>query len=182
MALSLSLRQTPFGINAAKGLMAAVRCSSVKSLHTSVKLCEKREWVGLIDDQKFENKNKNLNRPLSAHLTIYRWNVPMTLSITNRITGVIGVGIMTGSALLFGAQAFGFEQFPHYLEMMKDAPPAVIQGGKFALAFPLVFHSVNGLRHLTWDTGNMLSIGQVESTGYVVSAASVALTCGLVAM
>ena len=40
-------------------------------------------------------------RPLSPHLTIYRWPITMTLSILHRMTGVaLSVGVEFAGALL----------------------------------------------------------------------------------
>ena len=44
---------------------------------------------------------------------------------------------------------------------------------KAALSFPFVYHSLNGVRHLFWDYGRLLSIKNVYASGYVVSAGTV---------
>ena len=55
-------------------------------------------------------------RPLSPHLTIYRWPITMTLSILHRITGVaLAVGLVAFvfwlGAIAFQAVSYGlFEQ------------------------------------------------------------------------
>uniref|UniRef100_A0A8C0NWE9 Succinate dehydrogenase cytochrome b560 subunit, mitochondrial n=1 Tax=Canis lupus familiaris TaxID=9615 RepID=A0A8C0NWE9_CANLF len=38
--------------------------------------------------ERFWNKNTDLNRPLSPHITIYSWSLPMAMSICHRGTGV----------------------------------------------------------------------------------------------
>lgn len=45
-------------------------------------------------------------------------------------------------------------------------------GAKAAMAFPFVFHSFNGIRHLVWDLGKELTIKGVYRTGYAVVAAT----------
>jgi succinate dehydrogenase (ubiquinone) cytochrome b560 subunit len=48
-------------------------------------------------------------------------------------------------------------------------------GLKALVAWPFTFHSLNGLRHLTWDTGKMFSKQAVARSGWVavfLSAAS----------
>ncbi|NWH70230.1 C560 dehydrogenase, partial [Piaya cayana] len=37
---------------------------------------------------RFWEKNTKSNRPLSPHVTIYKWSLPMAMSITHRGTGV----------------------------------------------------------------------------------------------
>lgn len=55
-----------------------------------------------------------------------------------------GVSLFSLAALLLP------EQFPHYLAMVKSLSlgPALIYSAKFALAFPLSYHTWNGVRHL----------------------------------
>lgn len=55
-----------------------------------------------------------------------------------------GVSLFSLAALLLP------EQFPHYLAVVKSLSlgPALIYSAKFALAFPLSYHTWNGIRHL----------------------------------
>ena len=47
------------------------------------------------------------SRPLSPHLTIYRWPITMTLSILHRVTGVaLSVGLI---ALVVWLESIAFE-------------------------------------------------------------------------
>ena len=46
----------------------------------------------LITNETFEEKNARLKRPLSPHLSIYKPQITMTLSISHRISGVILFG------------------------------------------------------------------------------------------
>ncbi|XP_060762000.1 succinate dehydrogenase cytochrome b560 subunit, mitochondrial isoform X4 [Neoarius graeffei] len=62
---------------------------------------------------KFWAKNSELNRPLSPHITIYRWSVPMMMSITHRGTGV---GLSAGGPLMLGS--------PRRLGVQHSWPPA----------------------------------------------------------
>lgn len=51
------------------------------------------------------------------------------------------------------------------------ALPLVVKvGAKAAMAFPFVFHSLNGIRHLVWDMGKELTLKGVYKTGYAVLA------------
>ena len=52
-------------------------------------------------------------------------------------------------------------------------PAAVKVLGKFFIAMPFTFHSLNGLRHLTWDTGRELSNKAVQRTGWLVVGGTV---------
>nr|KAF6291625.1 succinate dehydrogenase complex subunit C [Myotis myotis] len=53
--------------------------------------------------ERFWSKNAGSNRPLSPHITIYSWSLPMAMSIVHRGTGVAlsaGVSLFGLSALL----------------------------------------------------------------------------------
>lgn len=50
---------------------------------------------------------------------------------------------------------------------------------KMGLALPFTFHSLNGVRHLVWDTGASLTNKQVIVTGWAVVGASVVSALGL---
>ena len=114
-------------------------------------------------------------RPLSPHLTIYRWPITMTLSILHRITGVaLAVGFI---AFAFWLGAIAYEAIS-YRSMLAAAGSLV---GKFALLgwlYCLFFHLCNGIRHLIWDTGRLFEKGQADLSAWVVLVASVLLTAG----
>jgi succinate dehydrogenase cytochrome b subunit len=112
-------------------------------------------------------------RPLSPHLTIYRWPITMTLSILHRVTGVAlsgGLVILTIwlLALSYGAAAY--------------EPVAVLLGtliGKLllvAFSYAFFFHFCNGIRHLFWDVGKGFEMRQVVASAWSVVVASLALT------
>ncbi|XP_075381108.1 succinate dehydrogenase cytochrome b560 subunit, mitochondrial [Mycteria americana] len=129
----------------------------------------------------FWEKNTKSNRPLSPHITIYKWSLPMAMSITHRGTGValsLGVSLFGLAALLLP------EQFPHYLAMVKSLSlgPALIYSAKFALAFPLSYHTWNGVRHLAWDLGKGFKIPQVNQSGVLVLILTLLSSAGLAAM
>ncbi len=58
-------------------------------------------------------------------------------------------------------------------------PVAVKVLTKMTVAFPFMFHSLNGVRHLVWDMGKELSNKQVQRTGWAVVGLS---TVGAVAL
>ncbi|XP_068604857.1 succinate dehydrogenase cytochrome b560 subunit, mitochondrial [Brachionichthys hirsutus] len=129
---------------------------------------------------KFSAKNANLNRPVSPHITIYKWSVPMMMSITHRGTGVGLSGALSAVAV---AALVLPGTFPHYLDLIHSLSvgPVLIGLAKFAIAFPLSFHTYNGVRHLWWDIGKGFRIPEVYRSGYAVIGLSVvtavALTC-----
>ncbi|KAM6434796.1 succinate dehydrogenase cytochrome b560 subunit, mitochondrial isoform 1-T1 [Liasis olivaceus] len=130
---------------------------------------------------RFWEKNTQSKRPLSPHLTIYEWSLPMTMSIIHRGTGVgmsLGVSFFALSALVLPGQ------FPDYLELVKSLSlgPALIYSAKFALALPLTYHTWNGIRHLAWDMGKGFKMPQVYQSGVLVLVLTALSSLGIAAM
>lgn len=112
-------------------------------------------------------------RPLSPHLTVYRWQWTMALSIVHRATGV---GLVAGTLLLTwwlvaaatGPGAFAIAQgfIGSWLGLL------MLLGWSWAL----FYHLANGIRHMVWDAGYALDLPNAERGAYVVVASSVLLT------
>ena len=115
-------------------------------------------------------------RPLSPHLQVYRWQITMTMSILHRVTGVGLVIGAFGLAWWLLAVEAGGEQYATAAACL--ASPF----GKFLLfgfSLALVYHLLNGLRHLLWDIGWGFEIPEVYRSGYVVAVLTVALTAAV---
>ncbi|MEO1495005.1 MAG: succinate dehydrogenase, cytochrome b556 subunit [Pseudomonadota bacterium] len=113
------------------------------------------------------------NRPLSPHLQVYRPQWTSMLSILNRITGV---GMALGAVFIVWwllAAATDAEYFEFVNGLLTSWLGSLIWIG---LAWALSYHTLNGIRHLWWDTGNGFDLDQVELSGKVVVAASVVVT------
>lgn len=50
-------------------------------------------------EEEFWDKNKRLNRPVSPHLTIYKFQITSVLSITHRATGLALSGLTSAFAI-----------------------------------------------------------------------------------
>jgi succinate dehydrogenase / fumarate reductase cytochrome b subunit len=112
-------------------------------------------------------------RPLSPHLQVYRWQITMTLSILHRATGVaLAVGAFALAAWLLSV-AGGAESFAGFARLADSLPGRI---ALFGFSFCLLYHLLNGLRHLLWDVGYGYEIPKVYATGWTVVALSVALT------
>jgi succinate dehydrogenase / fumarate reductase cytochrome b subunit len=112
-------------------------------------------------------------RPLSPHLTIYRWPITMTLSILHRITGVaMAVGLI---AFVFWLEAIAYEAVSY--DLFSNLSQSVL--GQIALLgwlFSFFFHLSNGIRHLVWDTGRMFEKRQADLSAWGVLIATVVMT------
>lgn len=109
-------------------------------------------------------------RPLSPHLGVYRWAYTMTMSILNRATGIaLSVALLVLAWWLMAA-ATGPEAY--------DRTAAVLGSGAFRLLYAgwllaFVYHLLNGIRHLMWDTGRGMERREARASGYVVIAATI---------
>lgn len=113
------------------------------------------------------------NRPLSPHLQIFRWHIPMLTSILNRATGV---GLLAGALMVvawFFSAAFGAECFAAVDGFVKSwFGQLILVGSLWALAY----HALAGIRHMIWDQGWWLEVETAERLGWAVIAGSFILT------
>uniref|UniRef100_A0A8D3CK34 Succinate dehydrogenase cytochrome b560 subunit, mitochondrial n=1 Tax=Scophthalmus maximus TaxID=52904 RepID=A0A8D3CK34_SCOMX len=130
---------------------------------------------------KFWAKNTKLNRPMSPHVTIYKWSVPMVMSITHRGTGVGLSGAISAFALAAMVLPGGF---PGYLDLIHSLSvgPFLIGLAKFGISFPVSYHTLNGIRHLYWDIGKGFKIPEVYRSGYTVIVLSVIASVALASL
>ncbi len=113
------------------------------------------------------------NRPLSPHLQVYRWGLHMALSILHRVTGV-ALGFAT---LLLAWWLMAIAAGPVYYNQFQNFILHPI--GRLALlgfSVALIFHLLNGVRHLYWDTGKGLAVEAVQRSGQWVVVLTVVLT------
>lgn len=112
-------------------------------------------------------------RPLSPHLTIYKWPVTMTVSILHRVTGA---ALYFGSALIaWWLVAASTSQ--SYFDFTSAVFGSVI--GRTVLlgyTWALVHHMLGGIRHLVWDTGAGLEKHNASNTARLQIVAGIVLT------
>jgi len=114
-------------------------------------------------------------RPLSPFMlgSLYRFQITSIMSFLHRATGValaLGSGLLLWwlMAMALGGNAWavasGFFSSPAGLVLL------------FAFTLALVYHFLNGIRHLLWDAGWGFEIPQVYTSGYTVFAVGLTLT------
>ena len=110
---------------------------------------------------------------MSPHLQVYRPQITSVMSILHRATGVaLTVGTL-GLAWWLLAVAAGGESYGRAAALLAS-PLGLLLLGAFSLS--LVYHLLNGLRHLAWDAGWGLDIPAVYTSGKVVAVLAVVLT------
>lgn len=114
----------------------------------------------------------NTERPLSPHISIYRWPITMVLSILHRGTGLaMAVGFLVLAAWLASAAA-GANEYGEFTALMSSPFGLLLLIG---WSFAFFYHLANGIRHLVWDTGHGFEKSQATSSAwFVLAAASVA--------
>ena len=112
-------------------------------------------------------------RPLSPHLQVYRWQITMTMSILHRVTGVILVVGAFALAWWLMALAAGGET---YLDAAACLASPLGKLFLFGFTLSLVYHLLNGIRHLLWDAGWGFEIPEFYASGWTVAALTVVFT------
>ena len=112
-------------------------------------------------------------RPLSPHLQVYRPQLTSVMSIMHRASGA---ALATGSLILviwLTALAAGDDVFSFVTATLHHP---VGQLALFGYSLALVYHGLNGVRHLLWDLRIGLEVGQVYQSGYLVLGLTVIVT------
>ena len=117
----------------------------------------------------------HVNRPLSPHLDVYRWQWSNTLSIVHRLTGVLLSAGALAFTLWLTALAAGPGAYDVILSVLRS-PLGML--ALFGWTFCFFYHLCNGIRHLAWDAGYGFEIPQARASGYTVVAAALVLTAG----
>jgi len=112
-------------------------------------------------------------RPLSPHLTIYRWPMTMAMSIAHRVTGI---GLYIGTLILAWwliAAASGPNAYANFQAAAGSILGRLIL---FGYTWALLHHMLGGIRHLIWDNIIGLEPGERDWLARATLFGSVALT------
>lgn len=118
--------------------------------------------------------HRNPSRPLSPHLTIWRWGPHMLVSILHRITGVglatLGAGLLVWWLL---AVAGGSEAYSTFAGWATWKWALLIW---VPLSWSMVQHTLSGLRHFVMDMGAGYELKTNKSWAVMTLAGSVLIT------
>jgi succinate dehydrogenase / fumarate reductase cytochrome b subunit len=115
----------------------------------------------------------DMQRPLSPHLQIYKWQVQMVSSILHRATGI---ALAVGSVLVVCGLlqlAAGEESFNHFRSVIGSPFGMVLLVG---WSWALFYHLCNGIRHLVQDAGLGYGISQFVRSSWLSLVVSIVLT------
>lgn len=115
-------------------------------------------------------------RPLSPHITVYRWPATMLMSILHRITGG---ALYFGTLLLVWwlvAAATSESQFDFVNGIFGSWFGLIVLVG---YSWALMLHLLGGVRHLIWDTGRGLEKDTSTRLAWATLAGSFVLTIAI---
>ena len=117
---------------------------------------------------------RNPDRPLSPHLTIWKWGPGMLVSILHRLTG--GALAVAGLALLtwwLWALADGASSYERFAALAISPAGMVVLVG---LTWAFWQHLLSGVRHLVMDSGAGFELRTNRFFAVLTIAASLFLT------
>ncbi len=121
--------------------------------------------------------SRNPSRPLSPHLSIWRWGPHMLVSILHRVTGAALT--IAGMALLCWwliAIAAGPEAYATFATVAASPLGLLVLIG---LSWAFFQHSFSGLRHLVMDIGAGFELKTSKNTAIATIVASLIATVAL---
>lgn len=112
------------------------------------------------------------DRPLSPHLSVYKFKYTLLTSILNRLTGLALSMSLVLLVYWLTALARGARAYESALPLLgSGAAKVVYAGGLFAFCY----HLCAGIRHLVWDTGRGMERLQAYRSSWLVAIAAVVL-------
>lgn len=108
-----------------------------------------------------------LNRPLSPHLTVYTSQFTSTFSIWHRITGIVLFFVLISFLIL--CKIFSFILLSADILKMYFYVSLWVKNCIFLNIMLIIFyHLINGLRYISWDFSNSLSINLVINSAKAI--------------
>ncbi|KJH48938.1 putative succinate dehydrogenase, cytochrome b556 subunit [Dictyocaulus viviparus] len=104
-------------------------------------------------------RQKALGRPISPHLTVYQPQLTWMVSGLHRVTGCVMAGVLLFGGVGFATLPFNFTEFVEYIRSWHI--PA------FVIAFPIIFHTLNGIRFIGFDLAKGLENTKAGMNNYV---------------
>ena len=96
------------------------------------------------------------------------------MSIGHRVTGAGLAGLIYAFGITAGCSGSTVNLTTKICELISAVPLPFVLAGKFVLAAPFMYHLLNGIRHLIWDSGSALTLRGVYATGWMVNIATLA--------
>jgi len=115
-------------------------------------------------------------RPLSPHLSVYKFKYTLLTSILNRFTGLaLSLGLLLLVYWLL-ALACGALAYQRAWPVLSHLLAKVVYAGVL-IAF--CYHLVAGARHLVWDTARGMERAQAYRSSWIIAAITAVLAIAL---
>lgn len=116
-------------------------------------------------------------RPLSPHLTVWRWGPNMAVSILHRATGVaLSIGGLAVLTWWLVAIAEGQESYDGFSATAKHPLGILVLIG---LTWSFFQHLFSGIRHLVTDTGANFELGPNKTSAVLTVIGSILATAAV---
>ena len=116
-------------------------------------------------------------RPMSPHITVWRWGPNMAVSILHRATGVAvsiaGLAILTWWLM---AVTQGPDAYAHFAKLAGSPVGRVVL---ISLTWSFFQHLLSGIRHLVMDTGAAFELGVNKTFAVLTFVGSLVLTAAM---
>ena len=113
------------------------------------------------------------NLPISPHLQIYKPQITSLLSITHRITGFglnLALILLSLWIISFG---LGSDVYANFVTIFETIFVKIVV---YFIVLGISYHALNGIRHILWDFGFMISNKAALVSGLVIIPTSVILS------
>tara|TARA_B100000161_G_scaffold113351_1_gene80224 strand:- start:769 stop:1149 length:381 start_codon:yes stop_codon:yes gene_type:complete len=113
------------------------------------------------------------NLPISPHLQIYKPQITSLLSITHRITGFglnLALILLSLWIISFG---LGSDVYANFVTIFETIFVKIVV---YFIVLGISYHALNGIRHILWDFGFMISNKAALVSGLVIIFTSVILS------
>lgn len=116
------------------------------------------------------------SRPLSPHLSKYRWEVQMSASILHRASG-IALTLAPPALSLWIASVAAGGGFAAFMQGLIGSWFGWL--ALFGWSLALSYHLLNGLRHLGFDIGFGFAMASARRSGWAAILGALALTLAI---
>ena len=113
------------------------------------------------------------NLPISPHLQIYKPQITSLLSITHRVTGFglnLALILLSLWIISFG---LGNDYYNNFVSIFDTTFVKVVV---FFIVLGISYHALNGIRHILWDFGFIISNKAASISGVVIIISTIVLS------
>uniref|UniRef100_A0A914EAQ0 Succinate dehydrogenase cytochrome b560 subunit, mitochondrial n=1 Tax=Acrobeloides nanus TaxID=290746 RepID=A0A914EAQ0_9BILA len=128
---------------------------------------------------KYLVRQEASGRPLSPHLSIYKPQITWFVSGAHRITGCVMAGVLLFGGIGFAALPIDFTTFIDAIQSL-GLPRFVLGTFKLIIAYPIVFHTLNGIRFIGYDLAKGMDLPTIHKTGWLVVGLSLIISLAIV--